>query len=106
MEVPKIRRFADCDVKRAVRELSVFDSLSQHLDGRVADLHRFAARRVDARDVGGLDCLAENFFVRIAEFECVRNQLIQLSLLFFFVRRREAAVRVLDAKNRNRANRI
>ena len=106
VEVPEVRRFPDRDVKGTVRQASVFQTFLNHFDRRIADRHRFTARRVDARDVGGLNRLAEKLFVRIAEFERVRNQLIQLSLLLCCVCRRETAVRVLDTKNRNRADRV
>ena len=77
-----------------------------HFDRRIADRHRLAACRIDAGNIGGLNRLAENLLVSIAQLERVRNQLIQLSLLLCFLCRRETAVRVLDTKNRNRADRV
>ena len=106
VEVPEIRRFPDRDVKGTVRQASVFQTFLNHFDRRIADRHRLAACRIDAGNIGGLNRLAENLLVSIAQLECVRNQLIQLSLLFCFICCREAAVRVLEAKNRNRADRI
>ncbi len=84
MEIPKIFRLSDCNVKTSPGKISIIDPHLHQLRRVVLYLNRLAFRVVDIPDVRALDGFAQHLFILPAHGKGIFNRGVSVCLRHVF----------------------